>query len=218
MLMLHRARSATIDWLLMICTQSLLPTNASGSPWAKSQGLGFRFCSRPAKIFRVLRPACSEPGYNPAQPTTRRSFTFDPEDDFLLVPVRIGAKEYPFVLDTGCTVSVFDASFRPCLGQRIGTETMHDAAGKSMTIDLYSAPDARVGSLPMEKHPIACLDLTKMREAAGRDIYGFLGMDFLKDRIIAIDFDKGCLDFLPPGTVKQPSWGESISFPLPGHD
>ena len=35
-------------------------------------------------------------------------------------------------------------------------------------------------------------------------------MDFLKDWIIAIDFDVGRVDFLPPGTVKQPAWGESI--------
>jgi hypothetical protein len=34
----------------------------------------------------------------------RESFRFDPKDQLPMVPVRVGTKDYPFVVDTGCTV------------------------------------------------------------------------------------------------------------------
>jgi hypothetical protein len=39
-----------------------------------------------------------------------------------------------------------------------------------------------------------------------------VGMDFLKDWIITIDFDEGRIDVLPPGTKRVSKWGESIPF------
>ena len=64
----------------------------------------------------------------------------------------------------------------------------------------------------MGEHPVACHDFTEMREASGRNIRGYLGMEFLKNWIITIDFDEGRVDLLPPGTMAQPAWGESIPF------
>jgi hypothetical protein len=37
-------------------------------------------------------------------------------------------------------------------------------------------------------------------------------MDFLNDWIITIGFDEGRLDVLPPGTARDPRWGESVPF------
>jgi hypothetical protein len=37
-------------------------------------------------------------------------------------------------------------------------------------------------------------------------------MDFLKHWIITIDFDEGRLDFLLPGTERDPNWGENVPF------
>ena len=64
----------------------------------------------------------------------------------------------------------------------------------------------------MNQHSVVCFDLTVVREAMGCDVYGFIGMDFLKDCIITIDFAAGRVDFLPPGTARQPAWGESVPF------
>lgn len=180
MLMLDRARFTIIVWILVACTQSLLFAKAAG------------------------------PDETASKPKARQSFKFDPDDRVVLVPVRIGTKEYQFVLDTGCTGCVFDTSLRPYLGQRIDTIGIHDAAGHDLSLDLYAAPIAQVGSLPMRKQPVACYDCTGVREALGRDVYGILGMWFLKDWIITIDFDEGRIDFLQPGMAKQPAWGESV--------
>ncbi len=219
MLILNRARIATAAAMMVLCTQLLSFTSAAEPIiWVKSRGLGCLPSSRPFKApcilppFTNCPPICSEAGKTTARLATRQSFKFDPDDCGVIVFVRIGAKEYPFVLDTGCTGSVFDTSLRPLLGQSIGAIEARDAAGKDLSLDLYPAPDACVGSLPMGDHPVACHDFTAMREAAGRDIRGFLGMDFLENWIITIDFDEGRVDFLPPKSVQQPAWGESVPF------
>jgi hypothetical protein len=160
--------------------------------------------------FTNCRPAASPP--DKAIPTTRTSFKFEPDDCEIILPVRIGAKEYPFVLDTGCTMSAFDTSLRPYLGQWIGTEEARDAFGNDVSLEMYTTPHAQIGSLPMRQDRVACFDFTGMREAAGRDICGFIGMDFLRNWIVTIDFDEGRVDFVPPGTAAKPEWGESIPF------
>ena len=203
-------RFTTAVWILVVCTQSVLFANAAEPLRAKSRGLVFRSGFRPAQTLCVPRPACSEPDVTASDPTTRQSFKFDPDGRLIVVPVRIGGKEYPFVLDTGCGVSVFDDSLRPYLGRQIDTLNMWDPFGNGVEVDVYPPPDACVGSLPMRKHNVACRDLTELREAFGFDLRGFIGMEFLKDWITTIDFDKGRIDFLPSGTMKKPEWGESV--------
>ena len=40
------------------------------------------------------------------------------------------------------------------------------------------------------------VDRRYIRKAAGRDIYGILGMDFLRKHVVRIDFDAGKMTFL----------------------
>ena len=42
----------------------------------------------------------------------RESLPFDPEDEFVFLPVRVGGKNYPFVLDTERTTSLIDRCSR----------------------------------------------------------------------------------------------------------
>ena len=141
----------------------------------------------------------------------RESFRFDPKEQLLIVPVRVGTKDYPFVVDTGCTGSIFDLSLRPHLGGPVGSERMRTTNGE-ISVDLFRPPDARVGSLTFTGSPVGCRDLTPIREASGRSIQGLLGLDFLKEWIVRIDFDEGRVDFLPPDTPSSPAWGECILF------
>ena len=106
------------------------------------------------------------------------SFKFDPDDRAIVIPVRVRATNYPFVVDTGLTVNIFDVSLRAHLGTRVGVASAHTPGG-DVEIDRYSAPDARVGSLPLTASPVFCHDFTLMREGIGRSVYGSVGMDFL---------------------------------------
>src|SRR5262249_39372709 len=71
------------------------------------------------------------------------SIKFDPEEHFVLIPVRLGGREYQFVLDTGSARSTFDIALRSRLGQRIDTTRVVAADGREVDLDCYDAPDAR---------------------------------------------------------------------------
>lgn len=153
----------------------------------------------------------SEPGGTAAKTAVRESFKFDPDDQMVLLPVRVGTKDCQFLLDTGATVSFFDVSLRSCLGPRIDSARVESPHG-NVELEVYSAPNARVGSLPLTKGSVYCHDLTRCREASGYNVYGFVGVDFLKDWVITIDFDKGHLDILSPETAATSDWGEGMPF------
>jgi Aspartyl protease/PDZ domain len=141
----------------------------------------------------------------------RESFKFDPDDYIVLVPVRLGSKDYQFILDTGATRSVFDTVFRARMGPHVRTEISGTPRGETK-VELYSPPDAQLGCLPLSKSPAICCDLAPFRESSGYDVRGFLGMDFLKDWIVCFDFDDGRVDFLSPKTPRSSSWGDPIGF------
>ncbi len=184
--MQHPARLATVVWTLVAWTTSLA-SNSAAEPTATV----------------------------PPKAAVRESFTFDRDDLTVLVPVRVGDKVYQFMLDTGASSSIFDVSLRSHLGPRVGSVNMQDAFGRG-TAELYSPPKARVGSLPLTKGPVLCQDLTLPREMSTPKVYGIVGIDFIKDWIVTIDFDEGRVDVLPPGTEKRPEWGESIPFAYKG--
>ncbi|MGO8691404.1 MAG: aspartyl protease family protein [Thermoguttaceae bacterium] len=183
--MKHLARLATVVGMLVGWTPSFVPSNAA-------------------------EPAATAP-----KTAVRESFTIDPDDLAVLVPVRVGDKDYRFMLDTGASGSTFDVSLRAQLGPRVGSVSVQDAFGRAND-DLYSPPEARVGSLPLTKEPVLCHDLTLPREMSSPKVSGIVGMDFIKDWIVTIDFDEGRVDVLPPGTAKSPAWGESIPLAYKG--
>lgn len=152
----------------------------------------------------------SEPSARAAKTAVRESFKFDPDEKLVIVPVRVGSRDYRFVLDTGSTVTVVDNSLRQFLGPRIGSDQMSVASGREIEAGFWSLLAARVGTLRFTQDRCCCLDLTPAREASGCDIRGVLGMDFLKRWIIRIDFDEGRLEFLNPGTPSVPERGEYI--------
>jgi hypothetical protein len=123
----------------------------------------------------------AEPIGTVSKTAVRESFRFDPEERVVLVPVRLGTKDYQFVLDTGATWSVFDISLRSHLGPRVDSVRVAVPQGGDAKRELYSPPDARVGSLSLTKGPVLCHDFTSLREASGCSLKGIIGMDFLKD-------------------------------------
>lgn len=112
----------------------------------------------------------------------------------LLVPVRFGGKDHLFVVDTGCTNSVFDPSLP--LGA-VRESVKASTPDGEITVNLYDPPVASVGVLPFRvANKVASFDLKKFSEADGRPVKGILGMDFLGQYVVHVDFDKGELLFL----------------------
>jgi hypothetical protein len=111
----------------------------------------------------------------------------------VIIPVTIRGRSYPFLVDTGSTYSVFDTSLRPLLGEKAEGKNLSTPNGAAR-FEFTMPPAAFVGSLPLAKdRPVMVLDLKPTSEALGLEIKGCLGMDFLSQYVVRIDFDQGRL-------------------------
>jgi hypothetical protein len=128
----------------------------------------------------------------------------------ILLPVRIQEREYPFMLDTGATYSVFDMSLKKLLGMPIESGNVETAA-EPLKAESYNPPEAFLGKLDLrDGGPVLCTDLEMCRRATGREIRGIVGMGFLKKYIVRIDFDAGHVQFRPWDGRGHPEWGSAV--------
>ena len=142
-----------------------------------------------------------------SQPRPLATFEVATAGDPLILPVAIDGHVYEFILDFGVSRHVFDTSLRQLLGAPVG----HTRSTSQLNAELYRPPVATVGELPLrDGTSVVCLDLAALRRCFGDDIRGILGVPFLYERIVRIDFDDGRLDVLSR-TSDARDWG----VPLP---
>ncbi len=148
----------------------------------------------------LLSPIFSGPANNvlrskPASPVIQE-FNVAQGGDFILLPVTLKGKTYSFVLDTGSEATVFDTRLRPHLNRSKKTSMLLTPNGM-VRADMFESPDATIGKLKLRTNRlVVCMDLSLVRHASGRTIYGILGMDFLQHHKFRIDFDHGRIVFL----------------------
>jgi hypothetical protein len=125
-----------------------------------------------------------------------------PTDGYpLLVPVTIAGKTFRFSVDTGASGNAFDRKLRPLLGGVRPSGRIQSVVGRA-NFGVYDAPEAKLGRLLVRRpppHPTAeacCFDLSYYRLGTGDDVQGLLGISFLKDYVVRLDFDEGKLFFL----------------------
>ena len=126
------------------------------------------------------------------------------------MPVRIGEREYTFWLDTGASFCAFDIIFTNLMGKPLQKGDMLTAGGL-MASELFSPPEAFLAKLDLRTGgPVICVDLEGIRRATGRDIRGVLGMEFLKNYVVRIDFDSGKVQFRSWDGRDHPEWGAAV--------
>jgi hypothetical protein len=116
----------------------------------------------------------------------------------LLIPVMLEGVDQPLsmMVDTGCTVTVYDERLRPKLGNSIGSERATMARGSTRAVDRFPPPNASLCGVSLPRTGfVVSADISPLQEVFG-PFDGFLGMDFLKSQIIQIDFDEGKLSLL----------------------
>jgi len=130
--------------------------------------------------------------------------------DPIFLPVIFKGKEHLFLLDTGCSHTVFDVSFRHELGDVKRIERGLTAGGL-MAYEMYDAPAAFLGPFNMQDcDEIFCIDFRMLSYIQGKRISGVIGMNFLRKYVVQIDFDKGVLSFLGPIRGQNPDWAEEL--------
>jgi predicted aspartyl protease len=147
---------------------------------------------------------------NQTQPDSRTEFTFARGQWPLLVPVRFEGCTYDFMLDTGCTGTMFDLAFRSELGEARRT-LRASTTGKPATMQVFAAPRAFVGPFSLaDCNEVVCTDLKSLASDLGRNVHGVLGMDILKRHVVRIDFDEGRIAFLDSEREDRRDWGQEV--------
>ncbi|MGO8752644.1 MAG: hypothetical protein ACLQNE_42430 [Thermoguttaceae bacterium] len=131
----------------------------------------------------------------------RASFGMHEAQKGLVLPITVDGMDYPFLVDTGFSRTLFDYDLNLNLGKVISEQSISKGAVKRITVH-DGTPSLRLGPVALASAPQArCADLTRIRLVSGRDFYGILGLDYLRGRILDIDFDEErvcVLGGLPP--------------------
>jgi len=131
-------------------------------------------------------------------------------EEGVLLPVTYKGKDYLFLLDTGCSYTSFDTSFKRQLGKAKGRGTVLTSGGP-MRGELFDAPEAFLGPFNMQEcGQVTCCDLTMPSLVDGKKISGIIGMNFLRACVVQIDFDESKLLFLEPKSEPNLDWGKEL--------
>jgi predicted aspartyl protease len=115
-----------------------------------------------------------------------------PNDAALIVPVHInGQGPFDFVLDTGATMTCVDASLttRLALEPEPGSLGFGLDATRPGQVQLIRIDSLRLGHAIATNLQGCVLDLAHIQQA-GLDVHGLLGLNFLKEFQLTIDFSR----------------------------
>ena len=148
----------------------------------------------------------------PPEAEAHGTFGFTQGENLLFAPLRIGPTRYPFLLDTGASITFFNI----CLKQYLGAPTQQVSAqgiGQTlMLVPFFDAPTARVGPFDLAAgDEVAVANLKLLGLMFGRNIGGILGVDFLKHHVIQVDFDEGRVTFVQERPQNEPDWGTEFA-------
>ena len=111
------------------------------------------------------------------------------------IPVTaFGGTRY-LIVDTGSTVSGFSEDDLSRLGTPIGDAIGSTLSGSGTTIKLYHAPEFTIGHTRANLNQVAGLNLGMITQVSGSPCDGVLGIDFLKNYIVTVDFDRHSFTF-----------------------
>jgi hypothetical protein len=136
-------------------------------------------------------------------------FKIEPDAGLVLVPVLVEGKPRQFLIDTGSTLSLFDSSLSS--GAPLAQIAVSPPSGSAVEKGLYAVPKASVGGIDMRgSGPVMYHDFSALRAVSDRDVWGLLGMQFLKKFIVQVDLASGTVRFLDRAAPPSRSWGVPV--------
>ncbi|HQU46704.1 MAG TPA: retropepsin-like aspartic protease, partial [Pirellulales bacterium] len=133
-------------------------------------------------------------------PTRRESFKIAKAGNPIFLPVRIGSRQYHFLMDTGSAITSFDTSLMGHLGGATSKEMIYTPyEDDPREVQRFRAPALSLGKATLRgAAEVICVDYrARGLTIDGEAPDGWLGIDALRDLIVQIDFDKGELSRLP---------------------
>lgn len=131
----------------------------------------------------------------------------------VMVPVRLGANAYSFLLDTGYGVTMFRADYAESLQlRRAGRITIVGIAGEEPA-DMFEGPSFQIGSMEWKPRRVAALP-TEQGKSRRRD--GILGSSFFRSFVVEIDPRAKSMTLHRPGEYSYTGSGDVIPIRFQG--
>jgi predicted aspartyl protease len=148
--------------------------------------------------------AVSSPtGPRDAQPGEVRFELAGPGGAAVVVPVTInGAGPFPFILDTGATLTCLDTGLADelALEEVRGVTAVGGTVMGTGSVRLVEVPALEVGTARADDLRACVLDLAAIGKA-GLEARGLLGLNFLKAYRLTVDFEASIVRFDRPGSA-----------------
>jgi hypothetical protein len=127
-----------------------------------------------------------------AKPAVIEEYDVD-RDSVLVILGTVNGKPGRFLVDTGMTLNALDVAH--LAAPVVGGVTIHSSGGPR-TFNLYQSPDFRAADHAVQDSDrIVGMDLQPFHAFVGK-LDGILGMAFLRNHVLQVDFDRGKLRFL----------------------
>ena len=132
---------------------------------------------------------------------------------WLIVKLQFGGEELPFLVDTGSPVTLFDHSFEPKLGKRVGDATFTSPAGGKHQSGIYLAPKLYLGGAQLATDTyVISYPFHSLSARSHQRVLGVLGMDCLRHYCVQLDFQAGRVRFLGSAPTNPAELGKA--FPI----
>ena len=125
-----------------------------------------------------------------AEPTTLPLLD---DEAMIRVPVTLFGETRYFAVDTGAPVTIIDASYRARLVAPLGLQSPVTSVFKTEEAIVYRCPELSIGGIPVDLDEVGCLDIGMIKRITGEPCDGILGMDFLQNYVVSMDFDNQTL-------------------------
>ena len=141
---------------------------------------------------------------------------FDFDTNQILVRASANGSEPAwFILDTGASANVLDASFAKKLGIKQEAERQSSGAGKgTVKAGLTRGVRYDVGGTSTVAETTYLIDLSGQPAILGREVAGILGYDFFTKFAVEVDYESQVLRLHDPATFKPPPGAEALPFTL----
>lgn len=123
----------------------------------------------------------------------------------IIIPVRLeNGEELPLMLTTGSGMTVLDKSLRGKVGGHRKDMVVSVPDG-TLVIPIHAAPKLRLGGAAIKLKEVAPIDRSALRMPAIAQ--GCLGVDFLREYCVQLDFQNSRIRFMKPGDKRPSEWG-----------
>ncbi|MCI0744289.1 MAG: retroviral-like aspartic protease family protein [Verrucomicrobia subdivision 3 bacterium] len=145
--------------------------------------------------------------------TNSAAVSFESRRGHFMVPVRVGANAYAFLLDTGYGMTMFRRDHIDALGlRRTGRVTIVGIAGEEPA-DVFESPTFRIGEMEWKTRRVAAYPVEQGRSRR-RD--GILGSAFFRRFVIEIDPSTKLLKLHEPRRYEYTGEGEVLALRFQG--